>query len=373
MPGRARLSILNEVEDRALDTCATCPSLCRSACPVAEAEARETTSPHRLVVMAGLLKRERIHPEQVDQTPFHCSSCRACTEVCLHDNDVPLLMSLARGRLLAAQAAPEAVRHVSGQFAVSGNAAGRSLEGALADAAAAANQSIVADAPEIYWPGCEVLSSDPRSAGDALRAVTLSGRPQPAVVRASASCCGVPLFWAGELDGFRSHAERFAAQFASVETLIAHDPACAHAVTHWYSMLGVSLRPQVVTMTEFLAQAWPAARARQAAPAYLDGCSQVRGLNELDAPRTLITKATGSPPIELAGPIQRFADCCGGQGLLPELVPGTAAQMAQARIDSFRTSGADRLVTASPRCRKHLHAVEPGLPVEDLTGWLAGH
>ncbi|MCA9554929.1 MAG: hypothetical protein KC933_33170, partial [Myxococcales bacterium] len=58
--GRTVLQVLDEAEDRAVATCTTCPTLCRWSCPVAEAEARETTSPQRLVVLAGFMKRGRV-------------------------------------------------------------------------------------------------------------------------------------------------------------------------------------------------------------------------------------------------------------------------------------------------------------------------
>ena len=371
MPATATLRILNETEDRALDTCATCPSLCRWSCPVAEAEARETTSPNRLAILAGMLKTKRIQPEQAGATPYHCSHCMACTQACLHDNDVGLLMSLARSRLLGAQTAPEAVDHVSGQFAVAGNPSGQVLEDALAAAAGAADQLIVAEADEVYWPGCEVLSNDWDAAGDALRAVALSGSRRPSLIPASANCCGLPLFWAGEIDGFRAHAGFFAAQFARASKVIAHDPTCAHAVQVRYRQVGVTFLPQVVTLVEHLAGAWPTAPARDAALAYMDGCVQARGLNETERPRELIHRATGTRPVELSGPTGVSSDCCGGQGLLPEIVSATATSMAQARIDAFRATGAERLLTASPRCRTHLRTVDPSLPVEDLAGWLA--
>ena len=342
---------------------------------MAEAEARETTSPHRLTVLAGLLKRDRIEPEQADGTPYHCSHCMACTDVCLHDNDVSLLMSLARARLLAGHAAPEQIRHISGQFAVAGNAAGRSLEAPLMAAASAHGQTVVAFADEVYWPGCEVLSKDPDAAQDALRAATLSGTDVPAVTPASASCCGLPLFWAGELDGFRSHATRFAAQFRGVKKVIAHDPTCAHAVKVRYPKLGIRFEPEVQTLVQRLSAPWPATsrtdHSDDPAPAYLDGCASARGLKETASPRRLIEKATGRSPPKFDG-TDRQTDCCGGQGLLPELVPATARAMAQARIDAFRATGATRLLTGSPRCRTHLRSVDPSLPIDDLVAWLAG-
>ncbi|MEO1337553.1 MAG: (Fe-S)-binding protein, partial [Myxococcota bacterium] len=282
MPGIDTLKILDEHEDRALDTCATCPSLCRWSCPVAETEARETTSPQRLGVLAQLLKQDRLRPDQTDGAPYHCTHCMACTEACLHDNDVGLFISAARARLLDAHAAPEGIRHVSGAFAVAGNAVGRSVDDALTKAVDAAGFRVEAFAPRVYWPGCEVLSTGPEAAGDALRATALTGMPALSVLPASASCCGLPLYWAGELDGFRAHAARFAAQFTQVEVVVAHDPTCAHALRAIYPKLGIEFKPKVTTIIEQLADAWPTSTGRNTPPAYIDGCSQTRGLREVE-------------------------------------------------------------------------------------------
>jgi hypothetical protein len=45
--------------------------------------------------------------------------------------------------------------------------------------------------------------------------------------------------------------------------------------------------------------------------------------------------------------------------------------MGEARIQSFRDSKASELAMFSPRCEAHLRAIEPDLPVVDVTMVLA--
>ena len=127
------LSALSEREDTIIDTCTTCPKLCRWACPVAKAEARETTAPHNLVTLAGFTKRGQAPPSVLGSLAYHCSSCGACTEACLHKNDVPLVLAMARSRAVTAHLEPEGIAEVRGHFAVAANPYGISLEPKLAE------------------------------------------------------------------------------------------------------------------------------------------------------------------------------------------------------------------------------------------------
>lgn len=371
--GRGVLQVLEDREDRALDTCTTCPTLCRWACPVAEAEARETTSPQRLTVLASFLKQGRLSAEAASPLPYHCSHCGACTEACLHDNDVPLALSVARARLLAAGAAPQVVREVIGHFGVSGNPQGASLEPSLDAALLETGAEKTRGGDTVYLPGCATLEQDAEAASGFLRAATLAGLSDVVVRPASSSCCGLPLLWAGELEGFRGHAARFAAQFSGVKRLVVHDPACAHTLKVRYADVGVRFEPEVVHVADYLADGM-AARGVEASSkgppeervAFADTCHAARGLDLVEAPRSLIAKRLGKRVVELDEDRGRAVDCCGAAGLLPETAPETAAAMAQARLEAFRRSGAKTWVMASPRCVAHLKAVDPTAPIIDL-------
>jgi Fe-S oxidoreductase len=366
--------VLEAQEDKGIDTCTTCPTLCRWACPVAETEARETTSPHRLVVLAGLLKKEKASPEMVGAAPYHCSQCFACTDACLHKNDVPLLLSLARSRVYAAGVAPAAVKEVAAHFAVAGNPQGVSLEGPLKDAAAAAGASVQHEADTVYLPGCVTLAKRPETVSDFFRAASLQGVPRPALTAASSGCCGLPLLWAGDVDGFVLHARRFAEQLKGANRVVVEDPACAHALKVRYRELGVALAPEVSTSTDLLAAEIlkseptipPEAHGAEGGYAYHECCTLKRGLGQTEEPRRVLGRLAGDF-LE----IKNNGDCCGASGLLLEAVPETARAMAEATVDAFRQSGAWTLVGASPRCLAHLRSIDPGLPMESLTTLLA--
>lgn len=377
---------LDARENEGIDTCTTCPKLCRWACPVAEAEARETTSPWSLVTLGGLAKHGRAPLTALGDLPYHCTHCGACTEACLHKNDVPRWLTISRSRVLGAHGAPEAVREIGAHFGLAGNPYGAPLEAALSQAIQEAEVPTARPTPSgalVYLPGCTTLAERRESVTAFFRALALHGISGVATVDASSACCGLPLFWTGDLDGFRAHAQRYADRLRDVDTVIVHDPACAHALQRRYAEVGVTVAPVVLPVAEFFASrlgltTLDEARAREGegrrrseSIAYFDTCHLARGLGVVSSPRRLISRATGGAPLELPGSIALEADCCGAAGLLPASAPGTAAAMAEARIQAFRQTGAQQLAVMSPRCAAHLSRVDPTVEVVDVVTLLS--
>lgn len=68
-------------------TCTHCPRLCRYACPVVEAEARETVTPTNLMSVLHLMQTGHWDdPWTVSSELFdHCTLCGRCSVACEHD------------------------------------------------------------------------------------------------------------------------------------------------------------------------------------------------------------------------------------------------------------------------------------------------
>jgi Fe-S oxidoreductase len=334
---------------------------------VAEAEARETVAPQRLVSFAHWLREDRIAPESVGDLPFHCTHCGACAEVCRFGQDVPRLLTRARLRVVESSAAPAGVREVTGRFAVAGNPVGRSLDEPLQRVAEAAGRSVDRRRAAVYHPGCVALSREPDVAVDFLRATVLLGGGDVGLTSASGACCGLPLYWAGELEGFAAHARHFAARVEGAETLVVHDPACAHALRERYPEVGVSVAAEVVSVGTWLARALASGRSRPGSSnvAYHDACQLARRPEERDRARSVVSFLAGKERVHLRGVVGGASDCCGAAGLLPEVAPAAARAMGESVIDAAKAEGAASLVTFSPRCAHHLRSVDPGFHVCD--------
>lgn len=84
----------------AWSTCALCPRLCRSACPVSTGSGREASVP---AVIAGVMlevERGGLDPSVAAEALTLCTDCGACQEHCHLHRPLPAAMREARARLL---------------------------------------------------------------------------------------------------------------------------------------------------------------------------------------------------------------------------------------------------------------------------------
>lgn len=367
------LSQDSQVEDAKIDLCVTCPKLCRWACPVAEAEARETSTPWNLVNISGYVKKGLVSIEDLGALPYHCSHCGACTDVCLHKNDVAGLMTLARQRVLDAGLAPPKVQEVQGHFAVAGNPYGLDLALQVQAMVEGLEQgALLGPTPGaiLYQPGCASIHEHPDSVRAFLRVLSIYGIEDVRMNADSARCCGLPLLWSGDINGFRAHAERNAACLSKAETVVGQDPACVSAMRSRYQDVGVKIDAEVLHVSEFLSQRLGDGRVSRnkneiVSVAYAECCSLPKSSPGETNPQELIEAWTDVNMMALPLQSGRAGDCCGAAGLLPLTSPSTAEAMASSRILAFTESRAETLVSLSPRCVAHLKRMAPKLDIVD--------
>ncbi len=321
---------------KAVDLCTFCPKLCRWACPVAEAETRETVTPWALMtrvddVLRGTAPRDAATAE----VWTHCTGCGRCQTACKHENDVKTVLYAAR-----------------------------------AEVQALLPPGLLAWAEEVPVPGAAYAALP--MAG---RVRVLPGHASPAVVEAGLALLVAAGF--NELGRLSvSHAahrhraaghpaaadaaqDALAAELAGVDQLICFeaDDALAlrglagvvHLVEAISSNLLQNLRP---TLDDVL---------------YLDSCGLGRGLGLYDAPRRLLAAAiTGT--VHEATMNRHEAGCCGAGAGYAALHPGAAATVA-------RESAADvpqvPVVIAGGACAAHLQAALAPRPVLHLYQVLA--
>lgn len=90
---------------------------------------------------------------------------------------------------------------------------------------------------------------------------------------------------------------------------------------------------------------------------YHDPCYLGRGLGIYDAPREVLTSLEG---VELAEMTRNRASsfCCGARAL-GNYFNGQSKHMAKERMEEFRATGADLLITACPYCKENLQKALP--------------
>src|SRR5262249_61263800 len=100
-----------------LERCVFCPKLCRTSCPVSNAEPRETLTPWGKMSMSYFVANESVELAAPFAAPaWACTGCFGCREHCDHENDVTGTLFDARSALALAGAAPESASRVLGRF-----------------------------------------------------------------------------------------------------------------------------------------------------------------------------------------------------------------------------------------------------------------
>ncbi len=368
-PALRAMRVLPVLESRrdALEKCVFCPKLCRSACPVSNAEPRETITPWGKMSSAWMAAHGDVPVDTSHAAPaWACTGCYGCREACDHRNVVADVLLDARDALAQEGVAPEGARRAVARFArhdARTRAAARSL---------ALRARVAPEASDALLVGCGYLRAAPREARDAVDAATaLSGRPVALVE----GCCGLPLLLAGDAQGFAQQARAVARSLANYDRVWVADAGCALSLKRRYPDAGVTLRPAVETLVEAaarsLASLAPVAHGDEPVR-WHDPCQLGRGLGVYEAPRAVLTRALGRAPDELDDR-RELAVCSGAGGLLPSTMPGVSRTIADTRLQAHARAGGGRVVTAcaSSLLALRRRALGSGVAVDDLVTWIA--
>lgn len=109
-PGVRPMRALPMLEARrsVLEKCVFCPKLCRSACPVSNAEPRETITPWGKMTHSWLVAHGDVAIDPSHAAPaWACSGCYRCREWCDHRN--PVVPTLFESRDALMRSHPEVV------------------------------------------------------------------------------------------------------------------------------------------------------------------------------------------------------------------------------------------------------------------------
>lgn len=346
-----------EQHRQAYSYCAYCPKVCRFACPVSEATQQETVSTWAKMSEAYLTTQHgRPLDESGTQALYACTGCMRCRTFCKHQNEVGYALFSARSLALERQTAPVAVTSTLRTFHQHQNPLGVDLSEKLA--------RYHADAPVRFplFPGCGSLAKRPEAIEDAL-AVGEAMSASFGVCRASARCCGYPLYAAGDSDGFVRHAKGMAEALQQYPELVVLDPGCAYTFKVVYPRFGVELPHPVRTVYEVLAERLAALPEKPKLPLkvhYHDACHLGRGLGQYDEPRALLAAAVRE--VVEGTEARAEAPCSGGGGLLPRTMPEASVEIARRAAERYE--GGEAIATACPTSRRMFERA--GKNAEDL-------
>lgn len=350
-----------------LERCVFCPKLCRSACPVSNAEPRETLTPWGKMTTTYLVATGSVETAPPFAAPaWACTGCFACRASCDHHNDVAGTLFEARSLLRDAGVAPATAQRVAADFPAHDTRARKETrELPVAGSLDASSKTAV-------LVGCAYARRAPDVAAAAVRATAALAGEKVSLVDA---CCGAPLLHAGDARGFRARGEALAKLLEGKERVVVVDAGCASTLRVHLPAAGVSLPVPVEHFTELAARelgAIPAAALRELGERgpvrWHDPCQLGRGLGVYDAPRAVLSRLLGRAPDEMAR-TREGARCSGAGGLLPVTMPETSHAITRTRVEEHEAEGGGTLVTA---CASSLHAFRrEGAEAVDLVSLVA--
>jgi len=360
----------------ALETCTFCPKLCRTVCPVSNAEPREALTPWGKMSSAYHLgrgdlgeasARELLATEtSFAKVAYACTGCGACKHACDHGNPVADTLFRARTAVTKAGLAPDAATRVLASFT------------ARAEEATSRARRLDPEPPghapkAALVVGCGYLRDHEDEARAALAATrALAGRD----VRLVGGCCGLPLLHAGDEERFEAHLGAFVERLAGYDEVFVVDAGCARTLRVEAPARGLGagkVELVVERAARELASLRPVPEARALGPVrYHDPCSLSRGLGVVAAPRAVLTKLLGRPPEELReGRTKEDSMCSGAGGLLPATHPSIARDAARAVVQEHDRAGGGVLVTACASSLRSFRRNDPQARVDDVVTWIA--
>lgn len=369
-------------DDQALAAarCASCPKMCRSACPTLAVTGNERHQPwgHARSVVEALHARDGFAGPAVVAAAFACATCGACLPPCrVKGVETPELSWAVRAAVFAAGATP-----AIGITAIAEARAGRVPTGDAppswtdpAETLDALRRLATPGADLLLLPGCGALGRRPAAAlaaGRALRALGV-----PFTVLDAHRCCGAPALRFGDTASLRALLDTVAAAAAATgaRRLAVQSPSCAHLLAARAPALGDPLAGLTVEPLAAVLAGALSDRSVGAAPgarvAYHDPCHLGRHLDCIAPPRAAL-RALGHEVAELPGHGATTA-CSGGGGGLPLTHPRIATgyrDRLAAEVATTTAAGATALVTGCATCAARLEGAV-GVPVLELAEAIA--
>jgi len=185
-------------------------------------------------------------------------------------------------------------------------------------------------------------------------------------------CCGFPLVGAGMPEKLETLKEHNLQKIADVgaKKVVFTCPSCYHTWKHLYHT-----EVELMHSSQFIDELIRTGRIvlkkeLKTRATYHDPCDLGRNSGVFEEPRRIIQAIPGIDFVEL--PLNRkFSVCCGGGGNVEMTDPELSAQVAQMKLDTIQSVGAETVVTACQQCVRTIatraRRTKTKLAVKDLT------
>jgi len=340
--------------DEALGLCTYCPSLCRHACPVATAEGSDTVSPWGMMSLARHVRAGKVEADaDVMRTLRACNGCGACTNACLHENDVMSALVHVRADIVRAKPELAVVAGVSPMAALA-SAGTADVDVGLFSGLGARSRyeerpavSLVPGRGALPDAVLQVLSLCDRLDVDALAWGELARLD-----------LGYDAWFSGDHATFVELAKKAHAASAGARDLVVMSAEALFLLREVYPRFGFSIGAEILHVSEMLLPLLAGAVVRRVAGrvAYHESCHLSRHLGVRDVPRQVLRRVLVGPLHELPKRAE-ITGCCGGTGRTGARTTTTEG-MADIILEAATDAGFERLVSFSTECVEALRAAQ---------------
>lgn len=342
--------------DTALGLCTYCPSLCRHACPVATAEGSDTVSPWGMMSLARHVRTGKVEADaEIMHTLRACNGCGACTNVCLHENDVTGALVSARADIVKAR--PElaavpgvATRSPDVEAALFSGLGARSRAEDRPAVSLVPGRGAMPEAMLTLLSLCDRLDVDSLACGELAR-IDL----------------GYDAWFSGDHATFVELARRAHGASAGARDLVVMSAEALFLLKDVYPRFGFSIGAEIMHVSEMLLPLLSGAVVRRLAGrvGYHESCHLARHLGLRDVPRQVLRRVLVGPLHELPARAE-ITGCCGGTGRGGARTT-TTERMADDILEAAADAGLDRLVSFSTECVEALRAAHARQLARGLT------
>lgn len=337
--------MLSKSELEQVTNCALCADMCKHSCPVYLATGSETLTPQKIARLILYQEKGFIKDEPgLFKVMFQDAMCGACKANCIYGNfDLRDFIHKVRSEAFNKGMLPPETKRQVENFARFGNPDGE-------------RQLIQKGEGEAgYLVSCSTYSDT-----GLLRAVekVLARSGEVQEFGGADICCGAPLYYAGDTEGFRKAAEKMKGEIEhrKLNKVITSCPACIKMMTELYPRVDVRLDVELVHITGFINALIKEGKIKvsrvKATATFHDPCILVNDIGITAAPREVI-EALG---LEIKEPVYwgKNTHCCGGLpgGKIGD--GGLSGRVSAMRADELRETGADVYLSACPTCKAAL-------------------
>jgi Fe-S oxidoreductase len=329
--------------------CAMCADMCKYSCPTYLTTGRETLSPQKMARLIVYDENGSLEDEEdFLDLMFQSAMCGACSRHCIYDDyDLRKFIHKARVKAFDSGVIPEDVKKRVETFKKFGNP---DCERELIDNGGGDTG---------YFISCSSYKDE-----DLLKATEKMLSKSGSAVRRFGGgdmCCGAPLYYAGDMEGFRQVSLKMKAEIETkqVRRIVVDCPTCIKMMTQIYRETGVELGVEIMHTAQFiqalLKQGRLSFRKKHSSVTFHDPCILSYDLAMSSIPREIIT-ALG---FNLKEPVYRgeHTHCCGaayGAKIGDHRLKDAVTSM---RLNELRNTAADIYVTACPTCKSVLSEI----------------